>query len=174
MNKSSIDNACSRALSLFVIGLILTSCEPYPQVGSGTMKEVSSASCENSTLLFTDCPKKLPASEDVSEIVQLIVNAWSRGKSSAAGAPATLPRGKSRCGLAGNELSAKVGSRRAYAVDDRAASRSLSILGIVRQPFVNTLEINLQVPDLWQQEAMRLLRQGKDVVLHAPTGAGKT
>lgn len=33
---------------------------------------------------------------------------------------------------------------------------------------------NLAVPDLWQLEALRLLRSGKDVVLQAPTGAGKT
>lgn len=39
---------------------------------------------------------------------------------------------------------------------------------------VKTLEINLQVPDLWQQDAVRCLRQGNDVVVHAPTGAGKT
>ncbi|MBO93891.1 MAG: DEAD/DEAH box helicase [Opitutales bacterium] len=32
----------------------------------------------------------------------------------------------------------------------------------------------LLVPDLWQQEALRYLREGLDVVLHAPTGAGKT
>lgn len=30
------------------------------------------------------------------------------------------------------------------------------------------------VPDLWQQQAVAALRQGKDVVVHAPTGAGKT
>ena len=30
------------------------------------------------------------------------------------------------------------------------------------------------VPDLWQQQAVGALRQGKDVVVHAPTGAGKT
>ncbi|MGH8094857.1 MAG: DEAD/DEAH box helicase [Chthoniobacterales bacterium] len=36
------------------------------------------------------------------------------------------------------------------------------------------LEINLVVPDLWQQEAVRALQNGKDVVVHAPTGAGKT
>lgn len=30
------------------------------------------------------------------------------------------------------------------------------------------------VPDLWQQEAVNALRGGKDVVAHAPTGAGKT
>ena len=30
------------------------------------------------------------------------------------------------------------------------------------------------VPDLWQQEAVSALRAGKDVVIHAPTGAGKT
>lgn len=36
------------------------------------------------------------------------------------------------------------------------------------------LELNLVVPDLWQQEAVRALRKGKDVVVQAPTGAGKT
>ena len=30
------------------------------------------------------------------------------------------------------------------------------------------------VPDLWQQEAVQYLRDGKDVVVHASTGAGKT
>src|SRR6188508_3234051 len=30
------------------------------------------------------------------------------------------------------------------------------------------------IPDLWQQQAITALRQGKDVVVHAPTGAGKT
>ncbi|MGI8436516.1 MAG: DEAD/DEAH box helicase [Chthoniobacterales bacterium] len=36
------------------------------------------------------------------------------------------------------------------------------------------LEISLVVPDLWQQEAVRALQAGRDVVVHAPTGAGKT
>ncbi|MSR43673.1 MAG: DEAD/DEAH box helicase [Pedosphaera sp.] len=30
------------------------------------------------------------------------------------------------------------------------------------------------VPDLWQQQAVTALREGRDVVIHAPTGAGKT
>ncbi|MEW6158626.1 MAG: DEAD/DEAH box helicase, partial [Verrucomicrobiota bacterium] len=30
------------------------------------------------------------------------------------------------------------------------------------------------IPDLWQQEAVAALRAGRDVVVHAPTGAGKT
>ncbi len=30
------------------------------------------------------------------------------------------------------------------------------------------------VPDLWQQQAVQALREGKDVIVHAPTGAGKT
>ncbi len=33
---------------------------------------------------------------------------------------------------------------------------------------------SLVIPDLWQIEALRLLRSGTDVVLQAPTGAGKT
>ena len=36
------------------------------------------------------------------------------------------------------------------------------------------LETNLVVPDIWQQEAVRALRDGKDVVVQAPTGSGKT
>ena len=39
---------------------------------------------------------------------------------------------------------------------------------------LKSLEINLVVPDLWQQEAVRALREGKDVVVQAPTGSGKT
>src|SRR6476660_472197 len=30
------------------------------------------------------------------------------------------------------------------------------------------------IPDMWQQQAVTALRGGKDVVVHAPTGAGKT
>lgn len=36
------------------------------------------------------------------------------------------------------------------------------------------LQVQLQVPDLWQQEAIRALRSGQDVIVSAPTGAGKT
>ena len=32
----------------------------------------------------------------------------------------------------------------------------------------------LVIPDLWQQEAIRALQQGKDVVVQTPTGSGKT
>jgi hypothetical protein len=39
---------------------------------------------------------------------------------------------------------------------------------------VKGLEISLVIPDIWQQEAVRALREGKDVVVDAPTGAGKT
>ena len=34
--------------------------------------------------------------------------------------------------------------------------------------------VNLIIPDKWQQDAVKLLREGVDVVVHAPTGAGKT
>ncbi len=37
-----------------------------------------------------------------------------------------------------------------------------------------SLEFSLRIPDLWQGEAVTALRAGKDVVVHAPTGAGKT
>lgn len=36
------------------------------------------------------------------------------------------------------------------------------------------LSQTLTIPDFWQQEAVHALRAGKDVVVHAPTGAGKT
>ncbi len=36
------------------------------------------------------------------------------------------------------------------------------------------LSIHLELPDLWQQEAVRVLKSGRDLVLNAPTGAGKT
>ncbi|MEC5128505.1 DEAD/DEAH box helicase [Verrucomicrobiales bacterium BCK34] len=36
------------------------------------------------------------------------------------------------------------------------------------------LEVQLIVPDLWQQDAIRKLREGVDVILSAPTGSGKT
>jgi superfamily II DNA/RNA helicase len=34
--------------------------------------------------------------------------------------------------------------------------------------------VSLIIPDKWQQDAVNLLRDGKDVVVQAPTGAGKT
>jgi len=36
------------------------------------------------------------------------------------------------------------------------------------------LAMGLVIPDLWQQEAIRALQQGKDVVVQSPTGSGKT
>lgn len=36
------------------------------------------------------------------------------------------------------------------------------------------LSQTLTLPDLWQQDALHALREGRDVVVHAPTGAGKT
>ena len=39
---------------------------------------------------------------------------------------------------------------------------------------IQGLGVNLIIPDLWQQEAVRALQQGKDVVVQAPTGSGKT
>ena len=43
------------------------------------------------------------------------------------------------------------------------------------EQFENTPALNqVTIPDLWQQQAVAFLREGKDVVVHAPTGAGKT
>lgn len=39
---------------------------------------------------------------------------------------------------------------------------------------MSDLTTGLTVPDLWQQKAVNLLRAGHDVIIHAPTGAGKT
>lgn len=36
------------------------------------------------------------------------------------------------------------------------------------------LQLALNIPDLWQQDAVRALRDGRDVIVSAPTGAGKT
>jgi superfamily II DNA/RNA helicase len=39
---------------------------------------------------------------------------------------------------------------------------------------LSAFSLNLALPDLWQQEAVRHLKAGKDVIVDAPTGAGKT
>jgi late competence protein required for DNA uptake (superfamily II DNA/RNA helicase) len=39
---------------------------------------------------------------------------------------------------------------------------------------MDTLETQLKLPDLWQQSAIRALQSGRDVIVAAPTGAGKT
>ncbi len=39
---------------------------------------------------------------------------------------------------------------------------------------LKTLLQSLTIPDPWQHQAARALREGMDVVVHAPTGAGKT
>ncbi len=45
----------------------------------------------------------------------------------------------------------------------------------LESPFAELPTINtVTVPDLWQQQAVAALREGKDVVVQAPTGAGKT
>src|ERR1043165_694914 len=48
-------------------------------------------------------------------------------------------------------------------------------MGSMAEQLENASTLNkVTVPDLWQQQAVTALREGKDVVVHAPTGAGKT
>jgi superfamily II DNA/RNA helicase len=48
-------------------------------------------------------------------------------------------------------------------------------MGDMAEQLENLRALNqVTVPDLWQQQAVSALRAGKDVVVHAPTGAGKT
>src|SRR5213594_33335 len=48
-------------------------------------------------------------------------------------------------------------------------------MSMFAQQFADIPTLNqVTVPDLWQQQAVSALRDGKDVVVHAPTGAGKT
>src|SRR5213596_2248902 len=48
-------------------------------------------------------------------------------------------------------------------------------MSLFPSPLADLPALNLvAVPDLWQQQAVSALREGKDVVVQAPTGAGKT
>src|SRR5436190_16065791 len=56
-----------------------------------------------------------------------------------------------------------------------AASRLCCDVATLAEQFENSPGLNqVTIPDLWQQQAVSFLREGKDVVVHAPTGAGKT
>jgi superfamily II RNA helicase len=45
----------------------------------------------------------------------------------------------------------------------------------IEEQFENLAVLNrVTIPDLWQQQAVTALREGQDVVVQAPTGAGKT
>ena len=39
---------------------------------------------------------------------------------------------------------------------------------------MDALKTDLTIPDLWQQKAVNLLRAEYDVIVDAPTGAGKS
>src|SRR5882762_5510119 len=48
-------------------------------------------------------------------------------------------------------------------------------MSLFPSPLADSQALNqVTVPDLWQQQAVTALRDGKDVVVQAPTGAGKT
>ncbi len=48
-------------------------------------------------------------------------------------------------------------------------------MGTIAEQLERLTALNtVMIPDVWQQEAVKALRDGKDVVVHAPTGAGKT
>lgn len=52
---------------------------------------------------------------------------------------------------------------------------SKSVVGVIGLGVVfDGLETRLKIPDGWQSEAVRALRGGRDVIVDAPTGAGKT
>ena len=56
-----------------------------------------------------------------------------------------------------------------------ATSRLCCGVATLAEQFENSPGLNqVTIPDLWQQQAVSFLREGKDVVVHAPTGAGKT
>jgi hypothetical protein len=62
-------------------------------------------------------------------------------------------------------------------VTHRATRVRITVAGSALQLHLSPLNVPfnaLTIPDLWQQEAVRALRDGRDVVVHAPTGAGKT
>jgi len=49
------------------------------------------------------------------------------------------------------------------------------VTSFTSSPFAEVQALNqVTVPDLWQQQAVAALREGKDVVVQAPTGSGKT
>ena len=57
----------------------------------------------------------------------------------------------------------------------RALSPYPPAVPTLAEQFENAPTFNrVTIPDLWQQQAVGFLREGKDVVVHAPTGAGKT
>src|SRR5215212_2349437 len=56
-----------------------------------------------------------------------------------------------------------------------ATSRLCCGVATLAEQFENSPGLNqVTIPDLWQQQAVAFLREGKDVEVHAPTGAGKT
>src|SRR5258706_8295744 len=51
----------------------------------------------------------------------------------------------------------------------------VTVMSMSVEPFADLQGLSrVTLPDLWQQEAVAALRSGKDVVVQAPTGAGKT
>src|SRR6202035_6005974 len=80
-------------------------------------------------------------------------------------------------------LAAPFGSAqgRLYQVAAATAPQSRNPVPIASRPHCKHLSrmtpgfgAGLVIPDLWQQEAVRALQHGKDVVVQAPTGSGKT
>jgi superfamily II DNA or RNA helicase len=60
-------------------------------------------------------------------------------------------------------------------ISEFACSAMFLIVQTMASQMENLLPLNqVAVPDLWQQQAVAALRAGQDVVVQAPTGAGKT
>src|ERR1051326_5327798 len=81
-----------------------------------------------------------------------------------------------RCSLIKHRLQTTVSLNLAYfGVSDSLKSANFEWVSSLPTGFTDIASLNqVAVPDLWQQQGVAALREGKDVVVQAPTGAGKT
>src|ERR1051325_5723396 len=81
-----------------------------------------------------------------------------------------------RCSLIKHRLQTTVSLNLAYfGVSDSLKSANFEWVSPPQKGFTDIASLTqVAVPDLWQQQGVAALREGKDVVVQAPTGAGKT